>query len=86
MVQLSRYSKSLRAGRQGFDSRQKKVIVLFSTASRPTLRPTQPPLQWVPEVLSLGEKRSIREDDHSFPSTAEVKTGGAIPPLPHMSS
>jgi hypothetical protein len=25
--------------------------------SRPALRPTQPPVQWVPEVLSSGVKR-----------------------------
>jgi hypothetical protein len=33
----------------------------------------QPPIQWVPEALSLGVKRPGREDDHSPPSTAEVK-------------
>jgi hypothetical protein len=35
-----------RAGGPGFDSRQCKIF-LFSTASRPTLGPTQPPIQWV---------------------------------------
>jgi hypothetical protein len=29
---------------------------LFFTASRSTLRPTQPPVQWVPESLSPGSK------------------------------
>jgi hypothetical protein len=37
------------------------------------LGPTQPPIQWVPAVLSLGVKRPGREADHSFPSSAEVK-------------
>jgi hypothetical protein len=31
-------------------------------------------------------KRQGRENDHSSPSSAEVKKVGAIPPLPHMSS
>jgi hypothetical protein len=34
----------------------------------------------------LGGKRQGREADHSSPSTAEVKKGGAIPPFPYMSS
>jgi hypothetical protein len=34
---------------------------------------TQPPIQWVPEDLSLGVKRPGREADHSPPSSAEVK-------------
>jgi hypothetical protein len=32
-----------------------------------------------------GVKRPGREADHSLPSTAEVKKGGAITPLPHAS-
>jgi len=47
-----------------FESRQKLGIFLFTTVSRPALRPTQPPIQWVPGALSLGVKR---------PSSAEVK-------------
>jgi hypothetical protein len=58
----------------------------FSTASRPTLGPTQPPIQLVPGALSLGVKRQGPEADHSPPSSAEVKNYGGIPPLPHMSS
>jgi hypothetical protein len=57
----------------GFDSRRGLGIFLFTTASRPALRPIQPPIQCVPEALSLGIKRPGREADHSFPSTAEVK-------------
>jgi hypothetical protein len=37
------------------------------------LGPTQPPIQWVPGVLSLGAKRPGREADHSPPSSAESK-------------
>jgi hypothetical protein len=48
-------------------------IFLFTTASRTALGPTQPPIQWVPGALSLGVKRPEREDEHSPPSSAEVK-------------
>jgi hypothetical protein len=37
------------------------------------LESTQPPIQWVPGVLSLGLKRPGHEADHSPPSSAEVK-------------
>jgi hypothetical protein len=33
-----------------------------------------------------GVKRQGREADYPLPFSAEVKKGGAIPPLPHMSS
>jgi hypothetical protein len=35
-------------------------IFLFSTASRPALRPTQPPMQWVLRALPPGVKRQGR--------------------------
>jgi hypothetical protein len=57
---------------RGFDSRQELGIFLFATASRPALGPTQPPIQWVPEALSLGVKRPGHEADQSPPSSAEV--------------
>jgi hypothetical protein len=38
---------------------------LFSTSSRPTLGPTQPPIQWVSEALSPGLKQLGREADHT---------------------
>jgi hypothetical protein len=34
-------------------------------------------------VASPGMKRQRRKADHSPPSSADVKNGGAIPPLPH---
>jgi hypothetical protein len=73
-------------GRPGFDSRQIRMILLFSTASRPTLGATQTPIQWVPWAFLQGVKRPGREADHSSPSSAEIKNFGAIPPLPNMSS
>jgi hypothetical protein len=48
-------------------------IFLLTTASRTTLGPTQPPIQWVAGALYLGVKRPGREADHSPPSSAEVK-------------
>jgi hypothetical protein len=61
-------------------------IFLFSTASRLALGPTQPPIQWVPGTLSTGVKQLGHEADHSPPFSFEVKNGGAIPPLLHVSS
>jgi hypothetical protein len=40
-----------------FDPRQRRRIFLLVSASRPVLGPTQPPVQWVPGVLSPGVKR-----------------------------
>jgi hypothetical protein len=48
--------------------------------------PLRCPIQWIAGSLSPGVKRQGREADHSPSSCAEVKSGGAIPPLPHMSS
>jgi hypothetical protein len=60
--------------------------LFFSIVCGLALGPTQRPTQWVPGVLSRGVKRRGREADCSPPSSAEVKNGGAIPPLPHISS
>jgi hypothetical protein len=45
------------------------------------LGPTQPLSQWVLGSLSQGVELPGCEADHSPPSSAEVKNGGAIPPL-----
>jgi hypothetical protein len=42
-----------------FDPRQKQRIFPVASVSRPALRPTQPPVQWVPGVLSPGVKRGL---------------------------
>jgi hypothetical protein len=59
---------------------------LFSTTYRPVLGPTQSLIQWVPWTLSPEIKRLGGETDHSLPSSAEVKNGGAISSLPYMFS
>jgi hypothetical protein len=59
---------------------------LFSTASRPALGPTQPPVQWEPWTLFPGVKRLGREANHSLPSSAEVENGDIITAFPHTSS
>jgi hypothetical protein len=57
---------------------------IFLLASTPTLRPTHPPMQWVPCVESPEVKWQGRETDHLPSSSAEVKNRGAIPPLPDV--
>jgi hypothetical protein len=60
--------------------------IFFSIASKTALMPIQPPIQWVPGSLSSRVKRPGSEAYHSPPSSAEIKNGGALPPLPHISS
>jgi hypothetical protein len=50
------------------------------------LVPTQPPIERLPVSSSLGVKLPGREADHSHPSSAEIKIGGAICSLPNTSS
>jgi hypothetical protein len=58
---------------EGYEFRQELGILLFTTAFRPALEPTQPPVQWVTGALSLGLRQPGRETDHSPSSTPEVK-------------
>jgi hypothetical protein len=51
-------------------------------SSRPALGPTQPPIRWVPGVLSQGVKRPGREADQSPPTSAEVKRMWIYTPTP----
>jgi len=44
---------------------------IFPYLSRPTLRPTQPPVQWIPG-LSRGKERPGRDADPSPASSAVV--------------
>jgi hypothetical protein len=55
-----------------FGSRLGLGFFLFAAAYGQALGPTQPPIQWVPGVLSPGIKRPGREADHSPASSVEV--------------
>jgi hypothetical protein len=59
---------------------------LFSALSKPALRPTQPPIQWVLGPLSLGVKLPVHEADHTPPTSADIKKRGSKHPLPHTPS
>jgi hypothetical protein len=61
-------------------------IFLLATSSRPTLGLTLPPIQQISGEISSGVNSPTSEIDHSSPSRAEVKKGGAILSLPNMSS
>jgi hypothetical protein len=74
----------LRVEQPGFDFWQRQEIFLFSMESRPALKPTQSPIQWVLWALSPEIKQQWRDIEHSTPSSAEVKKDGAITPLPHI--
>jgi hypothetical protein len=80
-VRLSRHSEGLRVGRPGVRFLVGSRIILFSTSSRPALGPTQPPIQCVPGAVSPGVKRPGRKGYYSPPPSADVKDGGALPPL-----
>jgi hypothetical protein len=41
---------------------------------RPALGPTQPPIQWVPEIISSGVKLPGREAHHLPPTSVEKST------------
>jgi hypothetical protein len=57
------------------DDRGSIFLQVRASTSRPVLGPTQPPLQWVPVVLSPGIKRSGRVADHSPQSSVDVNNG-----------
>jgi hypothetical protein len=70
-----------------FDSLQCKIF-LFSTASRPTLGPSQILIKWVPPAFSPGVKRQGREADHSPAPIAKEKkmwTYTSTPPYVELS-
>jgi hypothetical protein len=41
------------------------MIFPLTSVSRPAVRPTQPPVQWVPGSFSRGKARPERDADHS---------------------
>jgi hypothetical protein len=64
------------------DSRRGLGILLFTTAFRTALGPTQPPIECVPRDLSQGVKRPGREADQSPASSAEVKNAWSYTSTP----
>jgi hypothetical protein len=87
---MSRYisvgiAKSNGLGGQNSNSRQGQNTFLFSTVFRLASGPTHLPIQWVLRAPSPRVKLLERQADHSPPSSAEVKNGGATPPPPHTS-
>jgi hypothetical protein len=82
-VGITRCSDELRAGRPGFDSWQCTFILCG----------IQTDFGAHPASCTMGTgdsfpgvKRQRREADYSLPSSAEIRKGRAIIPLPHMSS
>jgi hypothetical protein len=63
----------VRAGQPGFHSPQGQEIFLSFIVSRQALSNGYP-----------GYEAAVHEADHSSLSIAEVKSGGAKPPLPYM--
>jgi hypothetical protein len=72
-IAQSVYKTRLWAGQPIFYSWWGQRIFLFTTTSRPALRPTQPPIQWVLVALSPEVKWPGKEADHSPPRSVEVK-------------
>jgi hypothetical protein len=73
--QRNRYSDWLRPGRlrDRTSSPGRVKNFLFSTSSRPALRPNQLSIQRVPGALSPGVRQEGRDADHSPAASAEVK-------------
>jgi hypothetical protein len=47
--------------------------LFLASVTRPPLRPTQPPIQWVPGSYPGDKGRPERDADHSSPYRAEIK-------------
>jgi hypothetical protein len=79
----------LRARRLGFNSRQgQSFSLLHSGQAGSGAHPASYSVGTGGGAISPEVKRPGREADHSSPSSAEVKNGGAIPPganLPYFS-
>jgi hypothetical protein len=72
------YIDGLLAGWPGFNSRQKQEIFLSQSVHTGS---GAHPASYTIVALAPRVKRPEREADHSPPSNAKVKNGGATPPL-----
>jgi hypothetical protein len=72
----------------GWDSIPGRGKRFLTSAQRPVRfwGPLKRPIQLITWALLPGLKRQRSKADCSPPSNAEAKKGGAIPPLPHISS
>jgi hypothetical protein len=67
-----------------FYYRKTQEILIVLQRSRLALGPTRPSIQWVPDSLASGVRRTGREFDHSPPSGAEVKNEGSYTSAPSI--
>jgi hypothetical protein len=72
----------------GVRTQQGQRIFRLSSVSRPALRPTQPPVQWVPGVLSPGVKRGrgviLTTHPHLVPRSWMSRSYTSSPPSASM--
>jgi hypothetical protein len=71
---------------RGFESRYGLGIFFLTTASRPGLGPTQPPIQGVPGGSFPGGKVAGVKLTTHLPLVPMSRRRGAIPPLPNTPS
>jgi hypothetical protein len=70
----------------GVRSRQRQRIFPLASMSRPALGPTQPPVQWVPAVLSpglkVGQGVTLTTDPHLAPRSRMSRIYNFLLPRP----
>jgi hypothetical protein len=64
---------------------QQGLEIVFTTVSRLTLRPIQPPIQGVPGALSLEVSWGVKLPSHLHPVPRSIMHGDT-PPLPNTPS